>query len=605
MNKQVTKEVTSQQFIDAWTRYFCSTSVMNEQFAVVNLHMLIGQASTIYDHANRLKLIDKFSLKKIKKDDDDDDNSDPNAEMNIPVDEMGGFNAEGLMDGELPAMEGEEEETPDYSKLAQSDLYLPLILRFHGNYYDLRTHANYIQDSGTGKSEANTQVMAVGTVLGLDIKKITITTDAGLIGDNENQAGVLTKSEIIMVDEAQEFYADSSKLSKDKAKVRDVLNEAMNVAGTYMSVITKELKHEDYQVYPLSSFILTSYETENMFALAQSTGFFQRSLTYNRELDYEEYMLMQNLHTRGMYLDPKTKKERTYTRKMKQTDEDIVFPYFTKIKKFLSTIGTNKVIRTVIPDKTSIEGAKFYIPVRLIELTSEDNMKLRDLTIQSVLRFSTFYEDLVEGLSDEIKKYTKTFFSRMKGHMLRLSLHHAIMNFRVIPTTKDYTYGQIHAQTYMRNIVEWVERWSEKDHSISEEAEQREKHDNEFVAEFNKLNEYYIRRLEFSATKIDDLTDKVRTYVEYLPYFDEITDSDSPVPPAGFEGYFPLSHFKKFMVEKIQRSPSTIEKKWSTAKKLFMSKTQKPSNTKWIRPKETPAGDMALNLNYEEEEALR
>lgn len=190
--------------------------------------------------------------------------------------------------------------------LLMSQYFKNVKIKFGGELMDLRVSFFMIFPSRMGKGQLIKVVESIGKNLGLKIKRVSYLNQASLIGSINQYAieynlkqklsdgmkgyinpviyGVLAKYDILIFPEAKKLVKGINE--GDTEFILSTLQEALDYPG----IIDKTMKDSDYPISYEStiSIFATTYYIKEISELLLEQGFFQRIITYKKNLSIEE-----------------------------------------------------------------------------------------------------------------------------------------------------------------------------------------------------------------------------------------------------------------------------------------------------------------------------
>jgi hypothetical protein len=292
-------------------------------------------------------------------------------------------------------------------------------------FVDARISLFFIQPSGTGKSTPWGFIKQVGQKSGLRMNDIDIATDAALVGTEEAEEvvdpetktktivhnvikGKLAQADVLHYDEGQMLIKRGTYAENTLA----LFQKALNPIGSGLNNITKNLAHQDIEIEPTCSLIITSHEIENLLDTVLNTGFFQRIVLYPRYVPIPE-------RKRNEFI----RCDRFGKRSFMQIDVE------TMAEKLLRTAQANEKFEVVV-NKDVYPVAKQGID-NIYKLTDSSHERVRDIMA--------------------------TFAPRYDNLMYIFAIHHCCAEYKKEVDIKDIKYGIWMTSKLFSEVMAWVE----------------------------------------------------------------------------------------------------------------------------------------------------
>jgi len=301
---------------------------------------------------------------------------------------------------------------------------IPVYYMMGSRKLDTRLHLLLIKPQGTGKGAGFGFVERMARALGLDFQSLTEATDAGLVGtldkDEEGNRvileGLLASADIIGMEEASVLFDLSSDFSKKNMTYMQITMNALSDSSCFIS---KKLGPEMIEFKPHASFLLLTYPPDKLVDKLLKTGFMDRIICV-----FENVTLEDRLHvikTMSEHINKMTKKD---------YDKD-----FDSVRKRLGRVvefwTKNQNSNTCVEIPKEVHG-------HLIDVIDEFSRKILDA-------------------SPKAREKLEHFVSRLYEVLIKLSVHHAILDMRKTLNVSDVMYARMLYMPIWKNLIISVE----------------------------------------------------------------------------------------------------------------------------------------------------
>ena len=310
--------------------------------------------------------------------------------------------------------------TPD-KKAVKS---IPVYYMMGSRKLDTRLHLLLIKPQGTGKGAGFGFVERMAKGLGLDFQSLTEATDAGLVGtldkDDEGNRiileGLLASADIVGLEEASVLFDLSSDFSKKNMTYMQITMNALTDSSCFIS---KKLGPEMIEFKPHASFLLLTYPPDKLVDKLLKTGFMDRIICV-----FEDVTLQDRLEVIEQMSE--------HINKMSKKDYDKEFEKVRKrLEKVLDFWTKNKNTNTCIKIPKAVHQ-------NLIEVIDEFARKILDA-------------------SPKAREKLEHFISRLYEVLIKLSIHHAILDMRSTLNVSDVMYARMLYMPIWTNLIISIE----------------------------------------------------------------------------------------------------------------------------------------------------
>ena len=287
---------------------------------------------------------------------------------------------------------------------------------------DTRVHLLLIKPQGTGKGAGYGLVLKMAKAVGLNFQSLTESTDAGLVGtldrdENGNRIildGLLKTADMIGMEEASVLFDYTNEFSKKNMTYMQITMNALEDSSCFIS---KKLGPELIEFKPHASFILLTYPPDRLVDKLLKTGFMDRIICIFEEVTLEDRLSVIEIMSRRTSVS-----DDDYKKKFKDVESRLkaVIRYFTE---------TNISTRIVIPDK------------------------VHDVMIQVIQEFAMKILDA----SPKAREKLEHFISRLYEVLMKLAIHHAVLNIRRELDVSDVMYARMTYFPIWRNLIISIE----------------------------------------------------------------------------------------------------------------------------------------------------
>jgi len=286
---------------------------------------------------------------------------------------------------------------------------------------DIRVHLLLIKPQATGKGAGYNIIDVLSEKIGLDFQTLTKTTDAGLEGTKVYDPtlkeevivdGLLKTADIIGMEEASPIFDLTSDFSK---MVMTNMQITMNSLFDSDCKISKRLGTQLIEFKPHASFVLTSYPPDKLAEKITKTGFLDRMITV-----FESVTLADRLEILKKMTEMLNMKEEDFEEK-KQS-------FLGRLEGIVNFFTRGEYCIEIPPEIHSTL-------LRLIE----------DFAMQ------------VFDASPKARQKLEHFVTRLYEVLIKLSIHHALINLRTIVDLSDLLYARMTYLPIWKNLIIHVE----------------------------------------------------------------------------------------------------------------------------------------------------
>ena len=326
------------------------------------------------------------------------------------------------------------------------------------NLRDLRIHPFVIQDSGSGKSVAESLVIKIANSLGIPIYNATgEVSEPKLIGSWEwvdkvkkVKAGgkvkpivvrekvlvpgvlkMFEKGGIILYDEAGVFLRSAKK--EYNLLLLNYIQAVMNPIGSPMNRISRDLKGGQIIVQPQCSLWFLTYPIKGEIIEVLRTGFFQRTLPLIRRLSEDDWKMIED-GVINLMLTAQNKEEE-FKKFLKENERELnyIISYLREVKEWAKNVK-----RVYFGDGVK-EALNLYRQM--------------------------LYKEL-ENLEGEVKEIFNTFRVRSLIDVMVIAAHKALLDKRIIVRKEDVEYAAkliFNSITSLIKSLEFMKEMAEDD----------------------------------------------------------------------------------------------------------------------------------------------
>ena len=285
---------------------------------------------------------------------------------------------------------------------------------------DIRVHLLLIKPQGTGKGAGFGVAMRFAQALGLDFQTLTSSTDAGLEGTLEYDEvekemaitpGLLQTADIIAMEEASVLFDLVSDFSKKNMTLMQITMNPLDDASCH---IDKKLGSELISFKPHASFLLTTYPPDKLADKIVKTGFLDRTIAVFEDVTLEDRLEVIK------QLMPKI----NAISSQESADEfDSISKRLIRVTEFANKHIPNGCM--VIPKD---------VQTLLLEVIEEFAMKILDA-------------------SPKAREKLEHFISRLYETLLKLAIHHAVLDLRNSVDVSDIAYARLTFLPIWTNLI--------------------------------------------------------------------------------------------------------------------------------------------------------
>ena len=285
---------------------------------------------------------------------------------------------------------------------------------------DIRVHLLLIKPQGTGKGAGFGVAYRFAQSLGLDFQTLTSSTDAGLEGTLEYDEverervvspGLLQTADIIAMEEASVLFDLSGDFSKRNMTLMQI---TMNPLDDTSCHIDKKLGSHLISFKPHASFLLTTYPPDRLADKIVKTGFLDRTIAVFEDVTLEDRLEVMK------HLMPKINS----TSSKQSADE------FDSVSKRLERV---------------VEFANKHVPNGCMTIPQDT----QNLLMQVIEEFAMKVLDA----SPKAREKLEHFISRLFETLLKLSIHHAILDLRNSIDVSDVAYARLTYLPIWTNLI--------------------------------------------------------------------------------------------------------------------------------------------------------
>jgi len=285
---------------------------------------------------------------------------------------------------------------------------------------DPRVHMLLIKPQGTGKGAGYGFVDKMAKRLGIDFQSLTESTDAGLIGTTRAEGGstvvvpgLLQTADVIGMEEASVLFDYTSEFSKKNMTYMQI---TMNALEDSSCKIDKQLGGELIDFKPHASFLLMTYPPDRLVDKLLKTGFVDRVIPIFEDVTLEDRLEVIKKMTENIN---------------KSTKESFEKEFESIAKRLNTIIAKYQKGKTVINIPENIHEI-------MLPIIEEFAMKVLDA-------------------SPKAREKLEHFISRLYENLLKLSIHHAILDRRNTVEVSDVLYARLTYIPIWKNLIISIE----------------------------------------------------------------------------------------------------------------------------------------------------
>jgi len=266
---------------------------------------------------------------------------------------------------------------------------------------DPRVHMLLIKPQGTGKGAGYGFVERMSKSIGLDFQSLTESTDAGLVGTIENDEivpGLLQSADIIGMEEASVLFDYNTDFSKKNMTYMQITMNALKDSSCHIS---KRLGTETIEFKPHASFVLMSYPPDKLVDKLLKTGFIDRVIPI-----FEDVTLLDRLEIISAML-----------KNINAITKESFNKKFNSLKERI-----NVIVKTY---------EKSRIPITIPE-------EIHKVSFKIINEFA----NRVQTASPKAREKLEHFITRLHETLLKLAIHHAVLERRTVVNTSDMLYAR-------------------------------------------------------------------------------------------------------------------------------------------------------------------
>lgn len=287
---------------------------------------------------------------------------------------------------------------------------------------DPRVHLLLIKPQGTGKGAGYGFIEAVATALLLNFQSLTESTDAGLVGTTQYDErshtklvvpGLLDGADIVGMEEASVIFDFTNEFSKKNMTYMQI---TMNPLEDKSCRIVKKLGDTTIDFRPHASFVLTTYPPDKLIDKLMKTGFLDRMIPIFEDVTLADRLAIIRMMGSNINISTKESFEEQMNSVVKRLK--IVIDYY---KKGETCITITEQIHQL-----------------MIKVIDEFAMKILDV-------------------SPKAREKLEHFITRLYEILLKLAIHHAILEMRTHVEVSDVAYARMIYYPIWRNLIISVE----------------------------------------------------------------------------------------------------------------------------------------------------
>jgi len=283
---------------------------------------------------------------------------------------------------------------------------------------DIRVHLLLIKPQGTGKGAGYGIIKDIAEALQLNFSSLTESTDAGLVGTTQYDPtsketvvvnGLLYDSDIVGMEEASVLFDISTDFSKKNMTYMQI---AMNPLADGSCHIQKQLGNHTISFDPHASFLLMTYPPDKLVDKLVKTGFIDRVIPVFENVTLEDRLEV-----------------------IKKISENINISDDEQAKKEFDDI---------------IERLKL-----IIKKYQKDNInvKIPKEVHEAVLAVIEDFSIEILTASPKARDKLEHFISRLYENLMKLSIHHALIDLRTVLNIGDVGYARLHYWKIWKNLI--------------------------------------------------------------------------------------------------------------------------------------------------------
>ncbi len=286
---------------------------------------------------------------------------------------------------------------------------------------DIRTHMLLIKPQATGKGAGFGVAETLCKHLRLQFDSLTTTTDAGLVGtivydpqlkQHVKTYGLLKTSDIIGMEEASVIFDSAAEYSKDTMTLMQI---TMNPLWDSSCYISKKLGADKIEFKPHASFILTSYPPDNLAEKVLKTGFIDRLIPIFEDVTLEQRLEIIKHIAKLMNMDRKN---------IERMEKNIL----GRFGKIVNNYKDGKYAMIIPTD-------------------------VRDDILRALEEFAIQVLDA----SPKTRQKLEHFVTRLYDMLLKLSVHHALLDLRTTIDKTDVLYARRLYLPIWKNMITHIE----------------------------------------------------------------------------------------------------------------------------------------------------
>ena len=286
---------------------------------------------------------------------------------------------------------------------------------------DIRIHLLLIKPQATGKGAGYGVCEDLSNYLDINFQTLTETTDAGMVGTKVYDSslkqevvidGLLKTADIIGMEEASVIFDLTSDFSKKNMTLMQI---CMNPLWDASCHISKRLGTQLIEFDPHASFLLTSYPPDKLQEKITKTGFLDRMIPVFETTSLEERLEVIKLITQNL---------NTSKSQVESMRKDV----FRRFKKVVNCYKKGEYEIKIPKD-------------------------MREALLESIEEFAMKVLDA----SPKAREKLEHFVSRLYEILIKLSIHHALLELRTTIDISDVMYARMVYMPIWKNLIISIE----------------------------------------------------------------------------------------------------------------------------------------------------
>ena len=316
---------------------------------------------------------------------------------------------------------------PEYARFTLhtiiGQIFRNIYFRVGARKIDIRTHLLLLQPSGTGKGAGYGISCDFMEKMGRLVAKLTHSTDAGLIGSYqydpttktmEKIDGILKDADFMTMEEANVLFDNVDEHSKKTAIYIQV--SCNSIFDTSNEIHKKLLSGDTIKVNPKCSWFLLTYKPNALLETILKTGLIQRFIVVIRDVGFEER-------------------------------KDIINHMFDQLN--INTVEDYKEFQQSVFSRLKVVSK--YMGGKKKEIKMSNSAK------ENLRRISLEMSDMILESSLRSREKLEEFIHRFSEHLIRISIHHAILRLSDTVEIIDTAYAKRIMLPIWRRLIAYIE----------------------------------------------------------------------------------------------------------------------------------------------------